>query len=142
MDGKVKGKFIEVEMKSPMSLLHRTMSLPYEPRGMIQNSVGPIDRLPGLQIGQRWTTRVVNPLTGLVEEVKVEVTGKHSIQWDNQLVPTLEVVQHMTGISARTWVRRDGLVLRQELPVSIFKHLILERLPERGERGQGRDPSP
>jgi hypothetical protein len=122
-------------LQSAMSLVHWTKSIPYESRGMIQNSIGPIDRLPGLQVGQRWSTRVVNPLTGLVEVVKVEVTGKHSIQWDNALVPTLEVVQHLPGISARTWVRKDGLVLRQELPVSIFKHLILERLPDRGERG-------
>jgi hypothetical protein len=135
LDGQVKGRSIEVRARGPMPLLNLTRSFPYEPRGMIQNAVGPIDRLPGLQVGQRWVTRVVSPLTGRVEDVKVEVTGKHSIQWDNNLVPTLEVVQHMTPISARTWVRKDGLVLRQEVPFPFLK-LILERLPDRGERGQ------
>ena len=29
--------------------------------------------LPGLHVGQRWDTRVVNPFTGQVEVVRVEV---------------------------------------------------------------------
>ena len=135
LDGQVKGHSMEVKARGPMPLLNWTKSFDYEPRGLVQNSIGPIDRLPGLQVGQRWVTRVVNPLTGRVEDVKVEVTGKHAIQWDNAVVPTLEVVQHMTPISVRTWVRRDGLVLRQEVPFPFVK-LILERLPDRGERGQ------
>jgi hypothetical protein len=135
IDGKVKGNSLEVKAKGPVPLLNWTRSFPYEPRGMVQNSIGPIDRLPGLQVGQRWVTRVVSPLTGRVEDVKVEVVGKHAIQWDNNVVTTLEVVQHLTPISARTWVRKDGLVLRQEVPFPLVK-LILERLPDRGERGQ------
>lgn len=136
LDGRVEGRSIEVRTRSPFPhpLLNRTQSFPYEPRGLIQNAVGPIDRLPGLQVGQRWETRVVSPLTGRVEVVKVEVAGKHAIQWDNKVLTVLEVVQHMAPISARTWVRRDGLVLRQEVPFPFVK-LILERLPDRGERG-------
>jgi hypothetical protein len=102
---------------------------------MIQNAMGPIDRLPGLQVGQRWETRVVSPLTGRVERVNVEVVGKRSILWDNNPEPTLEVVTHFSPISARTWVRRDGLVLRQEIPFPFVK-LILERLPDRAERNK------
>ena len=135
IDGQVKGRTIEVDARGPMPLLNWTKSFPYEPKGLIQNSIGPIDRLPGLQAGQRWVTRVVNPLTGRVEDVKVEVTGKHTIQWDGAMVPTLEVVQHTSPVSARTWVRKDGLVLRQEVPFPFVK-LVLERLPDRGERGQ------
>jgi hypothetical protein len=135
IDGQVNGRTIEVKARGPMPLLNWTKTFPYEPKGMIQNSIGPIDRLPGLQAGQRWVTRVVNPLTGRVEDVKVEVTGKHAIQWNNEVVQTLEVVQHMSPISARTWVRKDGLVLRQEVPFPFVK-LILERLPDQGERGQ------
>lgn len=133
IEGLVKGRAVEVTARGP--ILNFTRSFDYDPKGMIQNSIGPIDRLPGLQVGQRWATRVVNPLTGRVEVVKVEVTGKHAIQWDNGVETTLEVVHHMTPVSARTWVRRDGLVLRQEVPFP-FVTLILERLPDRGERGQ------
>lgn len=135
LEGQVKGASLEVKAKGPAPLLNWTRNFPYEARGMIQNSIGPIDRLPGLQVGQRWVSRVVSPLTGRVEEVKVEVVRKHAIQWDNRVVTTLEVVQHLTPISARTWVSRDGLVLRQEVPFPFVK-LILERVPDRGERGQ------
>ena len=135
LDGRVQGKSLEVVARGPIALLNWTKSFPYEPRGMIQNAMGPIDRLPGLQVGQRWETRVVSPLTGRVERVNVEVTGKRAIQWDNNVVTTLEVVTHFTPISARTWVRPDGLVLRQEIPFPFVK-LILERLPDRAERNK------
>jgi hypothetical protein len=135
-DGAVKGSTIEVKAQGPIPVLNWTRSFPYEPRGMIQNSIGPIDRLPGLQVGQRWVTRVFNPLSSRVENVKVEVSGKRAIFWNNMVVTTLEVVQHLTPISARTWVRADGLVLRQEVPFPFVK-LVLERLPDRGDRGQG-----
>jgi hypothetical protein len=136
LEGRVKGGFIEVKANGPIPLLKLTRSFPYEPRGMVQNSIGPIDRLPGLQVGQRWVTRVVSPLTGAIQDVKVEVAGKRAILWDNNVVTTMEVVQHLTPISARTWVRNDGLVLRQEIPFPFVK-LVLERLPDRGDRGQG-----
>jgi hypothetical protein len=135
LDGRVRGKSIEVLARGPIAILNWTRSFPYEPRGMIQNAMGPIDRLPGLQVGQRWETRVVSPLTGRVERVNVEVAGKRAIQWDNNVVTTLEVVTHFSPISARTWVRRDGLVLRQEIPFPFVK-LILERLPDRAERNK------
>jgi len=132
LDGHVQGKAIEVRARGPLPILNWTRSFPYEPRGLIQNAMGPLDRLPGLQVGQRWDTRVVSPLTGRVEVVKVEVVGKRTIQWDNNVVTTLEVVQHLAPISARTWVRRDGLVLRQEIPFPFVK-LVLERLPGKPE---------
>ncbi|WP_435007523.1 hypothetical protein P12x_004805 [Tundrisphaera lichenicola] len=132
--GRVRGRAIEVEARGPIPILNWTRSFPYEPRGLIQNSMGPIDRLPGLQVGQRWETRVVSPLTGRVELVKVEVAGKRAIQWDNNVVTVFEMVTHLSPISARTWVRRDGLVLRQEIPFPFVK-LILERLPDRSTPG-------
>lgn len=128
IDARVVERSIEVTSRGPIPILNMTKLIPYEPRGMIQNGIGPTDRLPGLQVGQRWETEVVSPITGRVEKVKTEVTGKHSLQWNNKLVETLEVVQNINSISARTWVRRDGLVLRQEVPFP-FVRLILERSP-------------
>lgn len=114
-------------------------SLPYEPRGLVQNSLGPIDRLPGLQVGQRWDTDVVNPITGGASRVRTEVTGKVPLQWNNQIVTTLEVVQTMDPFRTRIWVRRDGVVLRQEIPNPIC-NLVLERLPAKPDRKH--DPMP
>ena len=128
IDARGVGRTIEVTARGPHPLLNWSKSLPYEPRGMIQNGIGPTDRLPGLQVGQRWETEVINPMSGGIGKVLTEVTGKHSIFWNNTSVSTLEVVQRMSPVSARTWVRPDGLVLRQELPLP-FVRLILERAP-------------
>ena len=40
----------------------------------MQSALGPLDRLPGLQVGQRWDTKLVSPLTGRIETVRAEVT--------------------------------------------------------------------
>ncbi len=108
-------------------MLNQTRTMPHEPRSVVQNALGPFDRLPGLQVGQQWDTGVVSPLTGRIEVVRVEVTEPHDvIHWDKNPVQALVVVTHLTPLSARTWVRRDGLVLRQEVPFPFVK-LVLER---------------
>lgn len=96
---------------------------------MVQSAVGPIDRLPGLRIGQRWRSQVVSPLTGRVETMQVEVARQRVIQWGQNPVTVLEVVQSLPPISARTWVRLDGLVIRQEMPLPLIR-LVIERVPE------------
>ena len=126
LDGRVVAGALEIQSTGPIPLLNWTRRFPYESRGMIQNAVGPIDRLPGLQVGQRWETRVVSPLTGRVETIRTEVQGRHLIIWNNAMIPTNLVVQHLAPIRARTWVRLDGLVLKQEIPFPFVK-LILER---------------
>ena len=142
MDAHVVGRRLEVATRGPIPTLDGNRSFPYEPRGLIQNGIGPVDRLPGLQIGQRWETEIVNPLTGRMDRVVTEVTGKRSIDWNKKLVETLEVVQRLTPISARTWVRRDGLVLRQEVPFPLVR-LILDRVPDPlGDRPNSGDQAP
>ena len=141
VDGEVKNGQLGIEARGPTGEVTFQKSLPYEAGGMIQSAIGPIDRLPGLQVGQRWMTRVVSPLTGKVEEVKFEVTRKHVLQWDNEVVTTLEVVQHMSPFTVRAWVRRDGLVLRQEIPFPFVK-LVLSRIPERGNTSQAEVKAP
>lgn len=139
LDGLVLNRQLIVKISSPINdpilqrALNRSQTFPYTPRGMIQNAVGPLDRMPGLQVGQRWESRVVSPLTGSVMEAKVEVTGKHAIHWGSGVVTTLEVVHRIPPlVTARTWVRPDGLVLRQEVPFPFVK-LILERVPLPGD---------
>ena len=130
VDGHVKDQGIEVTTHGPLPILNQTRTVPYQPRSLVQNALDPFDRLPGLQVGQHWETRVVNPLNGQVQAVRVEVARKTAIVWDKSEVTVLEVVQHMAPFSARTWVRPDGLVLRQEVPFPFVK-LVLERQPDR-----------
>jgi hypothetical protein len=132
IEGKLnaRGDMLEVIAHGPLPILNQTRTIPYQTRSLVQNAMEPFDYLPGLQVGQRWESRSVNPLNGRIEPVRVEVARKTVIHWDNQPVSTLEVVQHMTPLlEAKTWVRSDGLVLRQEVPVPLVK-LVLERQPE------------
>jgi hypothetical protein len=126
LTGAVKKNSLEVMAFGPLHMLNWSRSFPYQPRGMVQNALGPVDRMPGLQVGQRWKSRMISPITGRVEEVRVEVTAERFITWDSNPVRTLEVVTHMPPLTARTWVRPDGLVLRQEAPFP-FVRLYLER---------------
>jgi hypothetical protein len=129
LDGHLEENSIRVHAKGFLPILNWTKVFPYQPRGMVQNTLGPLDRMPGLHVGQRWETQVISPLTGRVEIGRVEVTGKRSIYWDDKLVSTLEVVTRVPPFSARTWVRPDGLVLRQEVPL-LMMNLMLDRIPD------------
>ena len=50
-----------------------------------------------------------------METVRAEVKRRTLIHWDKSPVKTLEVEHRSKGLTARTWVRPDGLVLRQEV---------------------------
>jgi hypothetical protein len=133
-----RGDTLEVVTHGPLPIMNQTRSIPYQQRSLVQNAMEPFDYLPGLQVGQRWESRVVNPLTGRIEPVRVEVARRTVIHWDNHPVTALEVVQHLAPLAARTWVRTDGLVLRQEVPFPLVK-LVLERQPDRS--GAGVEPA-
>jgi hypothetical protein len=130
ISGIVRDNDLRVTAQGPLPILTWTRSFPYLPRQMVAHELGPLDRMPNLQVGQRWKSQVVSPLTGRVEEAQIAVERKSIITWDGNPVTTLEVVTHLPPLSARTWVRPDGLVLRQEVPFPLVR-LILERLPQR-----------
>jgi len=131
IEGRLENGAMRVVSRGPLPFLNRTVSFPYEDRGLVGSPFGPVDRLPGLRVGQRWDERFASPLTGKVENVRAEVKGRAVIFWDHNPVDTLEVVHRSSGLSARTWVRRDGMVLRQEVPFPLLR-LVLERLPDDG----------
>jgi hypothetical protein len=134
--GRVQGNRLEVQSQAvgQSPILNWTRTFPYQPRGLVQNALGPMERMPGLQVGQRWESKVISPITGQVQKVAVEVAGRRLITWDGNPVWTLEVVTHMLPWTARTWVRRDGLVLRQEVPFPLAR-LYLERQGENATAG-------
>jgi hypothetical protein len=141
LEGHVNRNILEVHAKGPLPIFNWTKTFPYEPRGMVQNALGPLDRMPGLQVGQRWESRIVSPLTGRVETMKVEVARRGVITWANNPVQALEVVAKAPPVSVRMWVRPDGLVLRQEVPFP-FVRLVLERLPECSDAKGAEGPIP
>ncbi|HZW35070.1 MAG TPA: hypothetical protein VFF52_30380 [Isosphaeraceae bacterium] len=127
--GQLKGKRLEILSQGKLPILNQRFSFEYEPRSVVQDVLGPLDRLPGLHVGQRWESRVINPFTQQADLVRVEVARRTMIHWDGEPVSTFEVVQHLGSMSPRTWVRLDGVILRQEVPVP-FVRLVLERRPE------------
>ncbi|MFO0889568.1 MAG: hypothetical protein U0790_10575 [Isosphaeraceae bacterium] len=139
--GRLTGGTMEIVSRGPVAMLNQTLHIPYQPRGVVHDSLGPFDRLPGLHVGQRWDTQVVNPFTGQVERVRVEVDRRTLLHWDGEPISAFEVVQRSKAMTARTWVRPDGLIFRQEVPLPIVK-LVLERVPDRsrGARGEGVGP--
>src|SRR5262245_24202429 len=127
--GRLKGETMEVVSKGPVPMLNQKLSFLYEPRSVVHDALGPLDRLPGLHLGQRWDTRVVNPFSGHVERVRVEVQRRTLIHWNGEPLSTFEIVQHAGPITSKTWVRPDGVILRQEVPFP-FVRLVLDRKPE------------
>ncbi|RUL87206.1 hypothetical protein [Tautonia sociabilis] len=135
LEGHLEDDAIAITARGPMLVFgERTFRFPYRARGMVQNSLSPLERIPGLHVGQRWESRVVSPLTGRVETVHVEVTDRNvMVPWGDGLVPTFLIETRMAlpmrVVRARTWAREsDGLVLRQEVPLMIVT-LVLERQP-------------
>jgi hypothetical protein len=124
--GDVEHGKMNIVSHGPVPLLNQRWTFDYEARSVVQNALGPLDRLPGLHVGQKWETRVVNPFTGQVDRARVEVARQTLIPWNGNPVPTFEVVQHLAPLSMRTWVTLEGLVLRQEVPFP-FVRLVLER---------------
>ncbi|GAC1473998.1 MAG: hypothetical protein NVSMB9_23580 [Isosphaeraceae bacterium] len=129
IDGRRKGSVMEIVSDGPLPVLNRTLSFPYQPHGVVQSQFGPLDRLPGLYVGQRWDEQMASPLSGQVETVRAEVKHGDVIYWDKSPVPTLEVLHTSKAMTARTWVRQDGLVLRQEVVLPMLR-LVLERTPD------------
>jgi hypothetical protein len=126
--GTRRGATVELSASSPVPLWKWRMSLPYRPGGFVQSSLSPFDSMPGLQVGQRWEAHVVHPLTGKAQTCTVAVVERKHITWNHTPVPTFVVETRMAPLTARTWVRPDGLVLRQEVPLPL-RRIVLEREP-------------
>jgi hypothetical protein len=128
--GQLHEQKMEIVSRGPLPILNKTLSLKYEPRSVVSDLLGPLDRLPGLHVGQRWEMQVVNPFSGQVEAVRAEVTKRTVIHWAGNPETTYEVVQKASGLEVRTWVRPDdGMILRQEVPFPGVR-LTLERRSE------------
>ena len=58
-------------------------------------------------------------ISGQVESVRVEVVRRALIHWEGNPVTTFEVVHRTSPFSMKTWVRTDGVILRQEIAISV-----------------------
>ncbi len=132
VSGRLRDGKMEITSRGPVPFLNNRWSPKYEPRSVVSDILGPLDRLPGLHVGQRWEMQVVNPFTAQVDQARAEVTRRVVIHWEGNPVSTYEVEQKMSTLQMHTWVRPDGVILRQEVPFP-FVRLVLERRGEDGD---------
>jgi hypothetical protein len=125
---------LEIRFQSSLSpLLNFRQILQVSPTEMIRGGLEPVDWLPGIRVGQRWKTTVLQPLTARPEELQSEVIAESRIFWNGNPTDAF-IVEHKAGTySAKTYVRNDGLVIRQQLPTPLVK-MVLEREPENAIR--------
>lgn len=130
--GRLRDGWMNIVSRGPIPIMNQKQTIKYQPRSVVSDLLGPLDRLPGLHVGQRWEMQVVNPFTGNTEASRAEVVRRTVIHWAGNPVATYEVEQKMSSLRVHTWVTTDGVILRQEVPFP-FVRLILER--------RGDDPS-
>ena len=124
---------LDIRFSSSISpLMNFRQIIEYAPQQMVRGGLEPIDHLPGLRIGQRWTTQILQQMTARPESIRSEVVSLVRIFWNGNPTEVFLVEHKAITFSAKTWVRRDGLVLRQQLPTPFVK-LVLERDPKEGE---------
>jgi hypothetical protein len=123
--GKREDDVMRVQIKSGTTFT-REEKFYYEPRSLLTASLTPFDRLPNLKVGQKWQYRVLNPLLQSADVVRCEVASEQVITWRGDPAPTYLVEQHYGQIRTRCWVARDGMVIRQEVPLGL-NPIVLER---------------
>ena len=128
-----------------MPILNQDMPIRYEPRSVVHDMLGPLDRLPGLHVGQRW--EIAGDQS--VHRPGRQRAGRGGAKGLDQL-GRQPGAAHSRSCSTwvrstmRTWVRPDGVILRQEVPFP-FVRLVLERRPDTDDASsnpQTRVPGP
>ena len=49
---------MEIVSRGPLTLFEQDLSFDYEPRSVVSDVLGPMDRLPGLHVGQKWESKI------------------------------------------------------------------------------------
>jgi hypothetical protein len=110
------------------------------PNALVEDSLTPQTKLPGLREGQRWSVPIYSPLrpTQTVEILQAAVERSELISWGGEVIDCWVVTYRNdagSGIGGRVtqrgcvWVRHDGTVLKQEL--KLFEaSLVFVRLTE------------
>lgn len=121
---------VDIKFQSNLTpILNFRQTMKMSPSNLVRGGLEPLDYLPNLRVGQRWNTRILQPITARPEEIKNEVTELNRIFWGGNPLEVFVIEHKSATFTAKTYVRKDGLVIRQQLPTP-FVRLILEREPE------------
>jgi hypothetical protein len=127
IEGEVRGQHLDLKIQGLGSPFEE-LRLPINSESFFADNMVPLDRLPNLRVGKKWTTRSVNPSVALsgpfsvffggqsVEVVQNEVTSIEAIQIDGRSWRCFVVEHRRDEKFGVTWVRvSDGRVLRREV---------------------------
>jgi hypothetical protein len=125
--GEMKGdELVATVTSADLPLSKEPIRIPMDAKTPIGDSLAPVDRLPGLWVGRKWVTRMVDPQSLLVptglfstsqptKEVVHHVIGTETLVWNARPWECFVVEDRQGDMVGKTWVRRaDDLVLKQE----------------------------
>lgn len=140
--GKVQDGYIAPELRGDfLGKEHVFRGEKVKVRGGILNSMALVNKISGLQPGQRWSIPLMDPLkffsigiqAPTIPRLDAEVIAGELL-WNGDQVPCFIIDYREPGKekpAARTWVRRsDGIVL-QHLANHEVMELVLQRIPSK-----------
>ena len=127
MTGTIDGSQLKLAVQSGDFAYRTEKYLP--PDALVGDELSPQAQLPGLRKGQTWTMPIYSPFrppNSPLDILQATVERDDSIVWDGENHSTLLVVYRSEAGSGvlspqeprgKLWVRRDGMVLKQEVNV-------------------------
>jgi hypothetical protein len=124
--GRVEGEELVLQPVLNDQPIGNAFRLRIDPTTPIGGDFSPTDKLPGLSVGRRWTTRVVDPQAVLLgggiltstpptREIAHRVVGIEPLAWNGKPWDCFVVEDRHGDTIGKTWVRKaDGVVLRQQ----------------------------
>lgn len=106
LTGKRLGDRLLVEIRYGETAVEKTFELTDDL--FLDQSILQIYRGKDLAVGDSYTLTILNPLTLSTEEIRAEVVEREG---DNLVMET-----QFAGLVSRSWINRDGLVVREETP--------------------------
>jgi hypothetical protein len=137
--GVIDGAQLSLNIRSGSFEMQREITV--SPESMLNDGLSPQTRLPGLREGQAWTVELYSPLhppSRPLEVLQVKVEATEPMTWENQVINAWVVVyrkdpgsggRNAGAARGKLWVRRDGLVLRQQVML-LNSTLTFTRLPQ------------
>jgi hypothetical protein len=136
--GQIEGSSLKLSVQSGEIPHKLERYLP--PDALMADELSPQTTMPGLRVGQAWTVPLYSPFrppTSPIEILQARVERAERITWGGRKVNCRMIVYRsdpgsglVTGESrGRTWVRDDGVVLRQEVTI-LRSHLRFVRLDD------------
>jgi hypothetical protein len=136
VQGRIEGSTFKLTVTSDE--LSATISRSLSPNSLLSDELSPQARMPGLSVGQTWTVPLYSPFrspSSPLEILQAKVEREDRFLWDGRNVKTRVIVYRSDAgsgvaggeVRGRTWVRDDGVVLRQQ--VAVFRTPVeFERL--------------